>query len=72
MTPKLVARRIVATVAVQTFHLLGSVSGDYKAASMSLLVIVKRLSPRDECEGRKRLRLELQCEAKVLHGVSLV
>lgn len=45
MMAKLVARSMVATVAVQVFHLLFGISGCGWDQKLDLLVIVERLPP---------------------------
>lgn len=70
MTPKLVASRTVATVAVHAFHLLRPISIYREWLPSSVLVIVERLSPRDECQGRESLWLKLEGETEVLFQVS--
>jgi hypothetical protein len=45
MTPKLAARRIVATVAVQAFHLLRTVSIEMHKWALYILVIIECLPP---------------------------
>lgn len=70
ITPKLVARSMVATVAVQAFHLLRGVSIARRGIHVCLLMIVERLPPGDECEGCECLRLELKGKTEVLPEVS--